>query len=74
MKSLPKKVVPIAMLAAAGAQSPPQIDLATLESYAGSYKGEHGIGAEITVKDGRLFAMPVGQENDESVAVGPVHF
>ncbi len=52
----------VAMLAAAGAQSPPQIDLATLESYAGSYKGEHGIGAEITVKDGRLFATPVGQE------------
>ena len=52
----------IAMLAAAGAQPPPQIDLATLESYAGSYKGEHGIADEITVKDGRLFATPVGQE------------
>ena len=52
----------LAMLAGAGAQPPPQIDLATLESYAGSYRGEHGIGAEITVKDGRLFATPVGQE------------
>ena len=52
----------IGMLAAAGAQPPPQIDLATLESYAGSYKGEHGIAAEITVKDGQLFATPVGQD------------
>jgi len=52
----------LAMLAAAGAQPPPQIDLATLESYAGSYKGEHGIAAEISVKDGRLFATPAGQQ------------
>ncbi|MCA1578772.1 MAG: hypothetical protein LC794_15570 [Acidobacteria bacterium] len=52
----------ITMLAAAGAKPPPQIDLATLESYAGSYKGEHGIGAEISVKYGRLFGTPVGQE------------
>lgn len=52
----------IAMLGAAGAQPPPQIDLATLESYAGYYKDEHGIAAEISVKDGRLFATPGGQE------------
>ena len=52
----------IAMFAAAGAQAPPQIDAPTLESYAGSYQGEHGIAAEITVKDGRLFATPAGQE------------
>ena len=52
----------MALLAAAGAQPPPEIDPVTLESYAGSYKGAHGIGAEITVKDGRLFATPAGQE------------
>jgi hypothetical protein len=52
----------IAVLAAAGAQPPPAIELATLESYAGSYKGEHGIAAEITVRDGRLFVTPAGQE------------
>ena len=52
----------IALLAAAGAQAPPAIELATLESYAGSYKGEHGIAAEISVKDGRLFVTPAGQE------------
>jgi len=58
----PKNDEIIEMLAAAGAQPPPQLDLATLESYAGSYKGEHGIAAAITVKDGRLFATPAGQE------------
>ena len=57
-----KKDEIIAMLAAAGAQPPPQIDPATLESYAGSYKGPHGIAAEITMKDGRLFAAPAGQD------------
>jgi catechol 2,3-dioxygenase-like lactoylglutathione lyase family enzyme len=50
------------MLTAAGAQPPPAIDLATLESYTGSYKGEHGLAAEITLKDGRLFAAPRGQQ------------
>ena len=44
------------LLRDAGAKPPPQVDLATLESYAGTYKGEHGFSVEITVKDGRLFA------------------
>ena len=50
------------MLITAGAQPAPEIDLATLESYAGSYKGEHGFGVEITVKDGRLFATTPGNQ------------
>jgi hypothetical protein len=50
------------LLTDAGAQPPPVIELATLESYAGSYKGEHGFGVEIIVQDGRLFgAMPGNQ-------------
>jgi uncharacterized glyoxalase superfamily protein PhnB len=50
------------MLRDAGAPPPPEIDLETLESYAGSYKGELGFGVEITVKDGRLFgATPANQ-------------
>ena len=52
----------LSLLRDAGAQPPPQIDLATLESYAGCYKGEHGFGVEITVKDGRLFAATPGNE------------
>lgn len=52
----------IELLAAAGAKPPPHIDPATLESFAGSYKGEHGIAAEITVKNDRIFATPAGQQ------------
>ena len=52
----------VEMLTAAGAQPLPEVDLATLESYAGSYKGEHGAAAEVTVKDGRLFVTPAGDE------------
>ena len=52
----------IKLLTDAGAQSPPQVDLQTLESYAGTYKGDHDISAEITVKDGKLFATPAGQQ------------
>jgi hypothetical protein len=52
----------IELLTAAGAEPPPQVDLATLKSYEGSYRHEHGVAAEITVKDGKLFATPVGQQ------------
>jgi uncharacterized glyoxalase superfamily protein PhnB len=50
------------MLSDEGAKPAPQIDLATLESYAGLYKGEHGFGVEITVKDGRLFGTTPGNQ------------
>lgn len=50
------------LLAEAGAQPPPEIDLATLESYAGSYKSEQGFGAEITVQGGRLFGATPGNQ------------
>jgi hypothetical protein len=52
----------VRLLTDAGAQPPPHVDLQTLESYAGLYKGEQGISAEITVKDGRLFATPAGEQ------------
>jgi hypothetical protein len=50
------------LLREAGAKPPPQIDLAKLESYAGTYKGEHGFAVEITVKDGRLFGATPGNQ------------
>lgn len=43
------------MLKKAGAQPPPQVDAATLQSYAGKYKGDTGPEATITFKDGKLF-------------------
>lgn len=52
----------VEMLTAAGAQPLPRVDLATLESYAGSYKSEHGSAAEVTMKNGRLFFTPAGEE------------
>jgi hypothetical protein len=52
----------INLLKAAGAQPLPQVALTTLESYAGSYGGEHGASAEVTIKDGRLFVTPAGDQ------------
>ncbi|HEV2836391.1 MAG TPA: VOC family protein [Pyrinomonadaceae bacterium] len=49
-------------LTAAGAQPPPEIPLDTLQSYAGTYRGEHSLAAEITVESGRLFVAPRGQQ------------
>jgi predicted lactoylglutathione lyase len=52
----------VELLRAAGAQPPPEIDLATLESYAGSYKNEQGLAVEISVQDNQLFAAIAGQQ------------
>lgn len=43
------------MLKKAGAKPPLQVDAATLQTYAGKYKGDPGPEATITVKDGKLF-------------------
>lgn len=42
------------MLTKAGAKPPLQVDAATLQSYAGKYKGEPGPEATVTVQDGEL--------------------
>ena len=42
------------MLTKAGAKPPLQVDAATLQSYAGKYKGDPGPEATITVQDGKL--------------------
>jgi ankyrin repeat protein len=44
------------MLTKAGAKPPVQVDAATLQSYAGKYKGDPGPEATISVKDGKLMA------------------
>ncbi|HEX8557218.1 MAG TPA: ankyrin repeat domain-containing protein [Pyrinomonadaceae bacterium] len=38
----------------AGAQPPPEVDAATLQSYVGKYRGEPGPEINITLKDGKL--------------------
>ena len=69
--SATEKISPqiVELLTAAGAEPLPQVELATLESYAGSYKGEQGAAAEVTVKDGRLFVTPAG---DETMSLWPL--
>ena len=52
----------LGFLTEAGANPPPVIDLATLESYAGIYKGEHGSDVEISVADGQLFGAIPGNQ------------
>lgn len=48
------------LLRKAGAQPPPEVDAATLQSYVGKYKGEPGPEFTITLKDGRLVATAGG--------------
>ena len=52
----------VEILRNAGATPPPEIDVETLQSYAGRYKGTHGPEVEMMVKDGRLFVRPGSQE------------
>lgn len=53
----------VEMLKKAGAVPPPEIDAATLQSYAGKYKGEPGPEFTITTKDGKLAVLVTGQPN-----------
>ena len=53
----------VKILQSAGATPPPEIDPETLQSYVGTYKGDHGISAEISIKEeGRLYVTPAGQQ------------
>jgi ankyrin repeat protein len=49
-----KKAAIADMLRKAGAVPPPEVDAATLQSYAGKYKGEPGPEINIALKDGKL--------------------
>jgi uncharacterized glyoxalase superfamily protein PhnB len=57
-----KKAEIVEILRNAGATPPPKIPVETLQSYVGKYRGEQGLGAEISFKDGRLYATPTGQQ------------
>ncbi len=50
------------LLKKAGATPPLEVDAATLQSYAGKYKGETGPEATISVKDGKLFVAGFGPQ------------
>jgi ankyrin repeat protein len=46
----------VEMLKKAGAQPPPEVEAATLQSYAGKYTNEQGLEISVSVTDGKLFA------------------
>ena len=50
------------LLKKAGAAPPMEVDAATLQSYAGKYKGETGPEATISVKEGKLFVAGFGSQ------------
>ena len=63
-----------ALLKKAGAVPPPEIDAATLQSYVGKYKGEPGPEIAITLKEGKLFAAPTGQQALLLMAIDKTNF
>ncbi|HEV3468973.1 MAG TPA: ankyrin repeat domain-containing protein [Pyrinomonadaceae bacterium] len=62
------------LLRKAGAQPPPEVSAATLESYAGKYRGDPGPEVAITLKDGKLYATPAGQRAFVLMAVDQTTF
>lgn len=58
-----KNAAIVEMLKKAGAVPPPEIDAATLQSYAGKYKGENGPEFTFTNKDGKMLVFVTGQPN-----------
>lgn len=69
-----EKNAPIAeMLKKAGAQPPMEVDAATLQSYAGKYRGDPGPEISVTVKDGKLFAT-LGRDAYQLMALDKTTF
>lgn len=62
------------MLKKVGAQPPHQVDAATLQSYAGKYKGDTGPEVTISVKDGKLFAAGFTREPQPLLATDNTNF
>jgi Ankyrin repeats (3 copies) len=74
MASDDKRAEIAALLRKAGAVPPPQLDAATLQSYAGTYKTERGREITISFKDGKLSATPTGQRAITLIAIDKVTF
>jgi hypothetical protein len=74
----------IEALKKAGAVPPPTVELATLQSYAGKFRGEPGPEISFSVKDGKLFGftqgagefvlMPTDNTNFRPTAFGGISF
>jgi hypothetical protein len=62
------------MLKKAGAKPPMEVDAATLQTYAGKYKGDQGPELTITVKNGKLFVGGFGRELQPLFAIDNTTF
>lgn len=62
------------MLKARGAKPPLQVDAATLQTYAGKYKGDTGPEATVTVTDGKLFVAGFGRQPQPLMALDNTTF
>ena len=62
------------MLKKAGATPPAEVDAATLQTFAGKYKGETGPEATISVKDGKLFVAGFTREPQPLMALDKTTF
>jgi len=58
----PKKAAYVELLKKAGAQPPLEVDAATLQTYAGKYKGETGPEATVLLKEGKLLVAGFARE------------
>ena len=59
----------VALLKEAGAMPPPELDPALLRSHSGSYRGDKGMEAKISLNDGRLYAEPGGEGRLRLIAI-----
>ena len=57
----PKRTAALEMLKKAGAVPPMEIDAATLQSFAGKYKGDPGPELTIAFKEGNIYATGLGR-------------
>jgi hypothetical protein len=62
------------LLKKAGAKPPFVVDAETLQSYTGKYKADPGPEISITLKDGKLFATPLGQQPFALMAIDKTAF
>ncbi|MBA3568701.1 MAG: ankyrin repeat domain-containing protein [Pyrinomonadaceae bacterium] len=68
------KVAIAEMLKKAGALPPLEVDPATLQSYVGRYKPEQGPEIAFSLRDGKLFGTPAGQQPLAMMAVDKTTF
>lgn len=70
----PKRTAAVEMLKKAGAVPPMEVDAATLQSYAGKYKGDPGPEFTLAVKEGKLVATGLGRQEVAMMALDKTTF